>query len=175
MIAIKYKLSAFLILLLSAPLIATAHPDGCLRTVEIGGDTIDGALFVPGAHVAGVKIRVYSGDKIIWQGTSDKQGRFEVYGLSQGTYQLVVEKWGRAIVRIISDRDSILGGQRAHWFITLGAHACVDPPRRRRAAHSWLLSFRGQFRTSFMRLSPIVVFPRQLIFFKNESIEKLWP
>jgi hypothetical protein len=107
-------------------ILAKFCPDGYARSVEIGGDAINGSMFVPGSQVGGLKVLLYSAGSLMWFGTSDTEGRFAIDHLLPGEYMLVVEKWGRATIRLNPKQDHNFGGQKGYWSVSLGRNSCVS-------------------------------------------------
>jgi hypothetical protein len=107
-------------------ILATYCPDRYSRSVEIGGDAISGGIFLPGTQMGGLTVRLYSVGVIVWRGLTDRQGLFNIEHLSPGVYDLEVETWGRATVRLDPNQDVGFGGQKAYWSVTLGSNSCVS-------------------------------------------------
>jgi len=117
---------ATLLLLVSCPLaFASSCPDANLRRAKIGGDAIRGVVELKHKPLRRVSVRLYSGDKLVWHGVTDRDGRFEISDLTHGGYRLLVSHWGSADVDLRSELDITGLHQRPTYSVLLSDEACI--------------------------------------------------
>jgi hypothetical protein len=101
--------------------------DPRVRSAVIGGDVIQATVFrKPGKPRKFAQVELYGGDKIIWTGTTDKNGTFTINHLQHGRYRLSVAGWGSAAVELNPKFDELSNHQRPFYSLLLFDHACVD-------------------------------------------------
>jgi hypothetical protein len=117
---------ATLLLLVSCPLaFASSCPDANLRDAKIGGDAIRGVVELKHKPLKRASVRLYSGDKLVWRGVTDRDGRFEINHLTHGSYRLVVPGWGSADVDLRSELDITGLHQRPTYSVLLSDEECI--------------------------------------------------
>lgn len=115
----------FLLVLASSLTFASSCPDPRLREAFIGGNSIDGAVLLKHKPLKFAHVELYSADKMIWSGTTDKNGKFEIGNLVSGKYLLSVSHWGSANVELKHELDALGNGQRPRYILMLSDNGCV--------------------------------------------------
>jgi hypothetical protein len=119
------KLPALLVFMAAAFSSAAPCPDTNLRVAKIGEDVIGGTVERKHKPLKVAFVRLYSGDKLIWHGTTDKKGRFEISHLGVGEYRLDVSGWGSAKVEIKSELSLTGLHQRPTYSLLLVDDQCI--------------------------------------------------
>jgi hypothetical protein len=106
---------------------ASHCPDPRLRRAVIGGDTISGSIVLHQKPLKSAQIRLYfSTGKIVWVGTTDKDGAFRIPRLLPGTYRLDVRGWGSATIQLDPKLTKLGNGQVPSWGVLLMDNECVS-------------------------------------------------
>ena len=109
--------------------VSVAFPcsDPRLQAAVIGGDIIQASVSrKPGKPRRFAAVQLYSGDKLLWTGTTDKDGAVTINHLQHGKYRLSVAGWGSAMVDLDPKLDQLSNGQRPSYSLLLFDDACVD-------------------------------------------------
>ncbi len=114
-----------LLALASSVTFASSCPDPRLREAFIGGNLIDGIVLLKHKPLKVAAVELYSGDKLIWSGTTDRNGKFEIDNLASGKYRLTVSHWGSANVELKHEFDALSNGQRPYYRLLLSDNSCV--------------------------------------------------
>jgi len=115
----------FLLALTSSWTVASSCPDPRLREAFIGGHSIVGDVQVKRTFLKFTHVELYSADRLIWSGTTDRNGRFEINNLVSGKYRLTVSHWGSANIELKHGLDELSNGQRPNYRLMLSDNACV--------------------------------------------------
>ena len=101
--------------------------DPRLQKAVIGGDAIVGTAFrKPGQFLRSARVHLYLDNKLIWVGTTDKNGGFKIRHLDPDTYELSVAGWGRGEVQLkpeVTMRRK--NGQVPAFYLMLIEDTCV--------------------------------------------------
>ena len=113
-----------LLLLTSVPL-AFPCADTRLRNAVIGGHVIQAGVAMAKKPLRHVRVRLFSMDKLIWSGISDKDGQFTINDVPSGKYKLSVAKRGSVSVELKPELDVTGIGQRPSYGLFLFDDTCV--------------------------------------------------
>lgn len=117
---------AITLVLVTSFCFASHCPDPRLQEAVIGGDTIDGSVFLQHKHVKFAQIRLYfSTGKTAWVGMTDTNGSFHITHLPSGTYRLNVRGWGSTTIRLDPRLNKLPSGRVPYWSVELLDHECV--------------------------------------------------
>jgi hypothetical protein len=116
----------FLLLLTSSWALASQCPNADLREAKIGGDAISGHVEAKRQPVKSVAVRLYMGRNLVWRGTTDSNGAFEINRLQHGQYRLVVSRWGSATIELKSELSQTGLHQQPVFNLTLSDRECLS-------------------------------------------------
>ena len=100
-------------------------PDPHLRSAEIGGKEISASLVKDHKPVPWARAQLFSGQKLVWNGATGRDGIFTIRNLAPGLYKLQVEFWGTTMVRL-NPKLSYIGPQTVSYHLVLMDNGCVD-------------------------------------------------
>jgi hypothetical protein len=96
-----------------------------LRSAVIGGHVIQGSTGADQKPLRHVRVRLFSANKLIWSGTTDKEGNFTIHDVPSGKYRLSLAGWGAVNIELKRKLDTSGTGQEAFWGVILLKDNCV--------------------------------------------------
>ena len=116
-----------LTLFLTAAALASSCPDAKMRQAVIGGEIIAGNVIVRQQALKFAQVRLYdSSGKIVWVGTTNKDGGFTIKHLQHDSYRLDVRGWGSATIRLDQKLDRLGNGQAIAYSLQLLDKQCLS-------------------------------------------------
>ena len=113
-------------IVLSAACYAQHCPDPTQRRAKVGGDTIEGSVFLHQTPLKFSQLRLSSNGKTTWVGATDHDGSFHIRGLRPDTYRLTVGGWGSTTIRVSPDLTKSVGnGQSPLYELLLRDDGCI--------------------------------------------------
>ena len=92
----------------------------------MGGNVIEGAVFLLSKPVDFARVTIYSSaKKKVWGGETDKDGIFHSGVLPGDVYRIDVAGWGNVLVRLDPDKDKSVTGFRPGYWLMLLSPTCV--------------------------------------------------
>jgi hypothetical protein len=106
--------------------VAAPCRDSRQQSAVIGGDVIRAtAVSSAGKLLRYAPVHLYFDDKLVWTGTTDKNGTFTINQLQPGKYRLAVVGWGSAALELNPKLDGLSNHQLHSYSLMLSNRSCV--------------------------------------------------